>query len=155
VNRIPQKRSKPRQLGLAAKVAGVAIAGEKPKPRVRPIRPGAPRRGPVGTDMERWRNPDYLAYLRRECRCVVCWIEHWETVRNCEASHGPVNGMRSKGPDAEAIPLCNAWARGHHGQQHKLGWPEFERKYRFSREQVAKDHFEAFLKWKEQTCKTN
>lgn len=121
------------------------------KPIARNVRPKArrskPRRGPM-------RNPDYLAFLR-ERRCVVCLIEQngygitkgdeaWCGRFGCgrvEAAHGPVNGMRSKGPDDGALPL----GARHHREQHAIGWPAFEAKYGFSREKEAVAHRALYL----------
>lgn len=97
---------------------------------VRKKRPGPPRRGPAGIDPERWRNPGYLKFLREEGVCEACWPR---TFLPCDPCHGPANGMASKGPDAEAVPLD----RVHHEMQHKLGWPAFEELYGFSREKEA------------------
>lgn len=86
------------------------------------------------------RDPDYLAWLR-ERKCGVCRFLHFiYRDRKCasgagpiEAAHGPVNGRGSKGSDHEAIPLCSE----HHREQHRIGWPAFEEKYRFSRAKEA------------------
>jgi hypothetical protein len=114
-----------------------------------PSRRSKPRRVPVD------RNPDYLAFLRYECRCVVCEIIRRRTPRSarwvrivlpqCDAAHGPVNGMGSKGPDTGAIPLC----RAHHAEQHHIGWPAFCAKYELDREKEAKAHHALYLLHKE------
>lgn len=57
-----------------------------------------------------------------------------------DPAHGPVNGMSSKGADSGAIPL----GRGHHDEQHAIGWDAFEAKYGFSRETEAKVHYRAY-----------
>jgi hypothetical protein len=62
----------------------------------------------------------------------------------CDPMHGPVNGMRSKGPDAECIPGC----RDCHNEQTEIGWPAFEAKYKFSREEVAREWWARFLEAK-------
>lgn len=107
----------------------------KPIPRKR----AKPRRGPL-------RDPGYLAFLRGNARCAVgirC-VCHGR-VGGCDAAHGPVNGMRSKGPDNEAVALCPA----HHEEQHRIGWPAFERKYDFSRAEEAEAWYAAYRIWKE------
>jgi hypothetical protein len=83
-------------------------------------RKGGPRRGPL-------RDPGYLAFIR-QLACLVC------NRFGCEAAHGPVNGMSSKGPDNEAVPLCSH----HHRDVHILGWPALESIYQFSRAEIAK-----------------
>lgn len=80
-------------------------------------------------DPERWRNPGYLAFLREYGKCIACMGRFGP----CDPAHGPVNGTGSKGPDAEAIPLC----RMHHDEQHKLNWPAFAALYGFNREKNA------------------
>lgn len=100
---------------------------------IRKKRPGAPRRGPADIPADQWRNRGYLKFLKERGECWPCvsiraW---WDEV--IDPAHGPTNGMRSKGPDAEAIPLC----RKHHQQQHLMGWPEFDMYYRFSRAKEA------------------
>lgn len=107
----------------------------KPIPRRRT----KPRRGPM-------RDREYLAFLRGECKCAVglrctCFAR----VGGCEAAHGPVNGMRSKGPDNEAIPLCPS----HHREQHGIGLAAFEVKYGFDWKMEAAAHYKTYLIWKE------
>lgn len=63
----------------------------------------------------------------------------------CDPAHGPVNGMRSKGPDNEAIPLC----RVHHKEQTRIGWQAFEARYGFIRAHEAAAWYQAYLIWKE------
>ena len=101
---------------------------------VRRRRPGAPRRGPSDVAANEFRNPQYLKWLREECTCHVCHDVE------CDPAHGPVNGTSSKGPDAGAIPLC----RYHHREQHKIRWPEFEKRYQFSREREAAVYWTAY-----------
>ena len=94
------------------------------------------------------RDRGYLDWLSAECLCVACvLLKMIYRDRKCasgsgpvDPAHGPVNGMRSKGPDDGAIPLC----RQHHTEQHEIGWEAFETKYGFSREAEAKTHFAAF-----------
>lgn len=107
----------------------------KPIPRKR----AKPRRGPL-------RDPGYLAFLREEGACAVAlgFTGRW-THGPCEAAHRPVNGMRSKGPDNEAIPLCSE----HHREQHQLGWRAFEDKHRINRAGIAAVWYAAYQIWKE------
>ena len=99
------------------------------------------------------RDRGYLDWLRDECRCVVCVIlKMCYRDRRCasgsmpiDPAHGPSAGMRLKGPDNEAIPLC----RDHHNEQHQIGWPLFEAKYKFSREKEAATHYARWLIVKE------
>jgi hypothetical protein len=69
------------------------------RPPIPRKRPGGPRRGPL-------RSPKYLAFLRSHGWCVICGAS------GCDPAHGPVNGLSSKGPDNEAVPMC----RKHHDQ---------------------------------------
>lgn len=110
----------------------------RPIPRKR----AKPRRGPL-------RDPGYLAFLREEGYCAVAlgFTGRW-THGRCEAAHGPVNGMRSKGPDNGAIPLCSE----HHREQHQLGWPAFEAKHHMNRAETAKMWYTAYQIWKEHTA---
>lgn len=109
--------------------------------RIPARRKGGPRRGPAGIPPEQWRNPAYLAFLREEGTCCVpgCGLKH------CDPAHGPVNGRGSKGPDAEAIPLC----RRHHEIQTRLGWAAFEREFEIDRAHWAASYWVAFLVWRE------
>jgi len=113
-------------------------------PPVRRKRPNAKRPAPRRVSVLRDR--DYLDWLA-ERRCVACAILHDRHPQKpafyvlCDPAHGPVNGMRSKGPDDGAIPLCQV----HHKEQHAIGWPAFENKYGFSREQEAAAHYALYL----------
>ncbi len=122
-------------------------------------RPNRRRATPRRVDVVRC--PEYLAWLRTECKCVACELTRkvlaaagfspgsgfkitpYSTV--IDPAHGPVNGLHSKGPDDGAIPLC----RYHHDEMERLRWPAFEAEYEFNREHEAKTHFAAFLIWKE------
>lgn len=103
-----------------------------------------PRRGPM-------RDLGYLAFLREEGQCWPCWKNGLLSViksRNrCDPMHGPINGMRSKGPDSEAIPGC----RRHHEEQTSIGWPAFESKYGFDRAKEAATWYAAYQIWREHT----
>ena len=83
------------------------------------------------------RDRGYLDWLR-DCECVI--RIGGPSLHMSDPAHGPVNGRGSKGPDNEAIPLC----RNHHEEQHRLGWPAFEKKYGFSREREAAAHWAAY-----------
>lgn len=92
------------------------------------------------------RNRGYLDFLRSEGKCAVsCGAGRGERGEWCDPAHGPVNGMRSKGPDNEAIPLC----RFHHELQTSLGWSEFEVRYQINRQREAQAWYGAYLIWKE------
>ena len=93
------------------------------------------RRGPVGVPSEKWRNSRYLKFLREFGYCAVC------ASSGCDPCHGPVNGMSSKGPDAEAIPMC----REHHNEQTRLGWPKFEDAHGFDRKTIARLWWNSFI----------
>lgn len=104
-----------------------------------PRRRSKPRRTSIMRDRK------YLDWLVfRHCACCplrILWAEHG----HCDPAHGPPAGMRIKGPDNGAIPLC----RHHHDEMHRLNWGPFEAKYRFAREREAALHYEVYLLWKE------
>jgi len=107
----------------------------KPIPRKR----AKPRRGPL-------RDPGYLKFLRAACRCVAEDDDNHSP--SIEAAHGPVNGLGSKGPDNEALPLC----RFHHLIQHAMGWAAFEAEYfGRSRQFEAAAQYEAYQIWRERS----
>lgn len=117
-------------------------------PRLSPIRRSKPRRGPL-------RDRAYLSFLRAEGECEACATrlghpgqriacKGMTHLLGCDPAHGPVNGMSSKGPDDGCIPL----GRVHHEEQTRMGWPAFEKKYRFRREERAKVWFTLYLTWK-------
>jgi len=106
----------------------------KPRAPIKRRREGV-RRGPL-------RCPEYLDWLRDQS-CAVCGR------RPAEPAHGPVNGIGSKGPDNEAVPLCHL----HHAAMHAIGsWVAFERlveleyRSRFDRAAVAAEHWAAWEK---------
>jgi hypothetical protein len=101
-------------------------------------RKGKPRRGPSGIPPEEWRNPGYLAFLH-ERRCIVCGRTP------CDPCHGPVNGVRSKGADSGAVPMC----REHHNEQTSIGWPKFAELRGVDREREATAHWSLYLIWRE------
>jgi hypothetical protein len=122
-------------------------------PRTKPIAHGNPpnRKRAKPRKVSVMRDKGYLAFLRREFGCVVCrtiLINHASLVLRtygaCDAAHGPVNGMASKGPDDGVIPLC----RMHHKEQHYIGWPGFEARYKIDRAALAAEHYAAYLVWK-------
>lgn len=78
------------------------------------------RRGP-------FRCRKYLDFLKSDGVCIICFRP------GCDPCHGPVNGLSSKGPDNEAVPMC----RKHHDEQTRLGWVNFEIKHQFSRSVIA------------------
>jgi hypothetical protein len=109
-----------------------------------PKRRAKPRRGPPGIPPEEFRCPAYLRWLRIEGVDSIELNKNlqlgmaeqaamWSASRCVEPCHGPVNGTRSKGPDSGAIPMT----REKHLEQHKIGWPAFEKKYGFSRPELA------------------
>ena len=105
--------------------------------KVRPRRPGPPRRVTVHRDRK------YLDWLKQK----ECLIEQKSGTLSCgdpDPAHGPSSGMKVKGPDNGAVPLC----RLHHMEQHQIGWPAFEAKYGFSRERESAKQYAAYLgKW--------
>jgi hypothetical protein len=102
----------------------------KPRKSINRRRPGV-RRGPTGVPPDKWRNEAYLEWLREQ-PCALCGHSP------AEPAHGPMNGAGSKGPDAEAVPLC----RLHHAEMHQFGsWPSFEERHFFIRAAVASAHW--------------
>lgn len=99
--------------------------------------------------VDEWRNPAYRAYLRENGYCAACMkiAAMIAFGRRIDPAHGPVNGMRQKGPDCECIPLC----RHHHQEQHRIGWAAFEVKYGFSRAAQAKLWWQSFQRHESQT----
>ena len=80
------------------------------------------------------RDRGYLDWLK-DRECVI--RDGGPSFKMSDPAHGPSTGMRVKGPDNEAIPLC----RHHHNEQHRIGWQAFEAKYGFSREKEAAAHY--------------
>lgn len=89
------------------------------------------------------RDRKYLDWLKTR-RCVVCDCSPLSMdglFAIIDPAHGPSAGMRVKGPDKEACPLC----RHHHSEQHSIGWPDFEAKYKIDREREAAIHYGLYL----------
>ena len=110
-------------------------------PIPRNVRPKAKRAGKRRVSVLRDRK--FLDWLReRDCTLASLGIPH----RCCLAvdpAHGPPVGLRVKGPDNEAIPLC----RNLHMEQTDMvgGWKAFEDKYGFSRAEQAKVFWTGYL----------
>jgi len=115
------------------------MKARKPIPRKR----ATPRRSSV------MRDRDYLEWLNGQI-CVACRLQYPEADLRylartaCVPAHGPSAGMRVKGPDNEALPLCC----GHHYTQHAIGYERFELKYGFYWRAIAKEHYARYLKEK-------
>lgn len=84
-------------------------AQQKPIPSPR----AKPRCGLAGMAQEEWRNPAYRRFLRRHGVRIMCWQcpQPFQRPANTglwpvDPAHGPVNGMRSEGPDSGCVPLC-------------------------------------------------
>jgi hypothetical protein len=102
----------------------------RPIPKVRK----KPRRGPM-------RSKEYRLWLRRQ-RCVICIVTNvYPNMRRAEPAHTARNGMASKGPDSSCVPLC----REHH-RQYDADRKEFEKFYEVDMRQLAKEHYEKFLR---------
>ena len=89
-----------------------------------------PRRGPAGIPADEWRNPEYRRFLREEGQCVACVSlarlrcpHHYGpdereecakaySILPCDPAHTVIGGMRQKGRDSSAAPLC----RRHHDE---------------------------------------
>ncbi len=56
-------------------------------------------------------------------------------------------GMGLKVSDSASIPMCSG-SGGHHDEQHRLGWPAFQRKYEFDGRDVVT------MYWLEWLCNT-
>lgn len=102
---------------------------------VRKKRPGPARRVSVVRDK------GFLEVLRFGV-CEVARTDHgsdWCQLPPfiSDPAHGPVNGFGSKGGDDGAISLC----RTHHREQHRIGWPAFEKKYVIDRARIAAEHY--------------
>lgn len=83
------------------------------------------------------RNASHLQWVRgHDCSCAA--IAH---TRACcegriEAAHvrtGTDGGMAVKPSDCWVVPLCNF----HHGLQHRIGEPEFERRHSIDMKKIA------------------
>jgi hypothetical protein len=90
------------------------------------------------------RSKEYRLWLRRQ-KCAVCRKLHhpmstalWKTV---EPAHTERNGMSSKGPDSSCAPLCRA-----HHREYDRNRKAFERLYGVDMRQLAKEHYEKFLR---------
>ena len=102
----------------------------RPIPKVR----RKPRRGPE-------RNKNYRLWCRRQ-RCAICvLVKVFPNMRRAEPAHTARNGMASKGPDSSCVPLC----REHH-RQYDADRKEFEKFYEVDMRQLAKEHYEKFLR---------
>jgi hypothetical protein len=95
-----------------------------------------------------FRDPKYRAWLRKQlCSVQIACQDKWfwySAAGPVEAAHGPSAGTRVKGPDNEAIPLCQL----HHRLQHQIGWPEFEKQAGISRKAIAREHWERYQREK-------
>jgi hypothetical protein len=104
----------------------------RPIPKVR----RKPRRGPM-------RSKEYRLWLRRR-HCPICAlgvdVDPWKFKRS-EPAHTERNGMSSKGPDSSCAPLCRA-----HHREYDRNRKAFERKYGVDMRQLAKEHYEKFLR---------
>ena len=91
------------------------------------------------------RDRPYLDWLKKRHCAVVGHSGLERALQPIDPAHGPSSGMRVKGPDNEAVPMC----RTHHLEQHRIGWPAFEAKEGFSREAEARAFWAAWLIVKE------
>lgn len=118
----------------------------------RNVRPKARRAKPRRVSVLRDRK--YLNWLRDEGKCVACIsvalsrgateeAAKYYANMPCDPAHGPPAGMKVKGPDNDALPLC----RPHHNEQTIMvgGWKAFEAKYGIDRAKEAATHYSAYL----------
>lgn len=82
-----------------------------------------------------WRDPDYLAFLRR-CPCVVC-IQLGIKAPSSEAAH--LRTKRGHG-DTWAVPLCI----NHHRQQHADGIKSFIARHKLDVDHLCADYRAAY-----------
>lgn len=113
-------------------------------------RKGKARRGPADIPADEFRCKPFKDFLTAEGKCSACASlirDHGrlEQLRPgvlagyCDPAHGPVLGGSMKGPDSGCIPLCRGFGLlNHHDEQHKIGWPAFERKYSIDRAAEAR-----------------
>ena len=93
------------------------------------------------------RCPPFLKWLRgRDCflahrgRCAgkIC-AAHFDPWGN--------KGIGSKVSDSATLPMCDG-PGGHHEEQHRIGWPAFQRKYGFDGRDVVTMYW---LEWLDHT----
>lgn len=133
------------------------------KPIARNTPPKKKRTGTRRVSVDR--NPKYLAWCHDQ-RCAACkqigLIRRVGDRFPVSPAHGPNNGMSSKGPDTEAVPLCEFPGPNHHGMYdgriklpngklnaRKHPGDEFEKYYRIDMRSEAKAHFVLFTLLKE------
>lgn len=70
----------------------------------------------------------FLKWLRTR-NCILAHTgECWGKVRACHWDEAGDKGMATKVSDKFALPMCD----GHHAEQgDRLGWPDFQQKYKF------------------------
>ena len=87
----------------------------------------------------RVRCPAHLKWIR--CHACCAFLTSWGCAGPIEAAHvrSETNGgVALKPGDDNVISLC----RFHHGEQHRVGEPEFERKYNIDMKALAREFAE-------------
>lgn len=90
------------------------------------------------------RCPAFLKWLRGR----DCFLAH---TGSCVGKIGAAHfdpwgnkGIATKVSDSAALPLCMG-AGGHHDEQHRTGWPAFQKKYAFDGRDVVTMYWLAWL----------
>lgn len=94
------------------------------------------KRQPLGVRGEpQIRCPSHLAWVRRHECCIAGRNGHVceGRIEAMHARNGTDGGMGVKPSDIWTIPGCS----GAHHEQHQIGEPAFERKYRLSLREIA------------------
>lgn len=72
--------------------------------------------------------PGFLRFVRQFPCILADSGECWGKIRACHWDEAGDKGMGTKVSDRYSLPMCD----GHHAEQTDvLGWPEFQKKYRF------------------------
>ncbi|HEX7720435.1 MAG TPA: hypothetical protein VF389_11565 [Woeseiaceae bacterium] len=89
--------------------------------------------------------PGFLQWLRgRKCFIASHAPKHVceGKVRACHFDPYGCKGMGTKVADRASMPMCDAA----HGEQHRIGWQSFQRKYRFNGRKVVDAYWQAWPK---------
>lgn len=77
----------------------------------------------------RWRSDAHRRFVRTDFCCANCGTD--VCIEAAHVSMGGIGGMGLKTDDWRCVPLCGPGAagKGCHGLQHRIGEPEFWRRY--------------------------